>query len=154
MIDLMGAQGMEVDNDYDGDEDEEDEVENVNDLAMLDRLRLGNDGDGDKDDYLDMRDSDYANYGPPENSDDKTYNSSDPDSYLYASHLFHCEVHLSMLIYLNFIVAPILLLYSFVIAYILISLISLTCIFLVCFICLHQVVSSILIGLLFLIAGD
>jgi hypothetical protein len=59
---------MDVDNDWVDDEDDGDEVQNVKDLAMLERLRLGNDSEDnipplDSVDYFDMVDSDDETYG-------------------------------------------------------------------------------------------
>jgi hypothetical protein len=58
---------MEVDNERVDDKDAGDEVQNVNDLQMLERLRLGNDNDdniapSDSVDYFDMVDSDNETY--------------------------------------------------------------------------------------------
>jgi hypothetical protein len=80
VIDLTEAQGMEVDNDGDGD-DVEEEVEDMNDLAMLDRLHVHNDSDddGDSDDapFDDTRDSeDEADVSA---DPEQTYDPDDPD---------------------------------------------------------------------------
>jgi hypothetical protein len=58
---------MKVDNERVVDEDARDEVQNVKDLQLLDRWRLGNDNDeeeapSDSVDYLDMVDSDDETY--------------------------------------------------------------------------------------------
>ena len=77
-IDLIEAQGMEVDNKSGADEDVGDEVQNVNDLELLQRLHLSNDDDDDippsehEDDYIDMCDSDDETYDPA-NPDDDDY---------------------------------------------------------------------------------
>jgi hypothetical protein len=68
-IDLTEAIGMDVDNDWVDDEDDGDEVQNVKDLAMLERLRLGNDFEdnitpSESVDYFDMVDSDDETYDP------------------------------------------------------------------------------------------
>jgi hypothetical protein len=67
---------MDVDNDWVDDEDDGDEVQNVKDLAMLERLRLGNDFEdnippSDSVDYFDMVDSDGETYDPanPDHAD-------------------------------------------------------------------------------------
>ena len=52
-IDLIEAQGMEVDNESGADEDAGDEVQNVKDLELLQRLHLGNDSDDDIPDHDD-----------------------------------------------------------------------------------------------------
>jgi hypothetical protein len=68
-IDLTEAIGMDVDNERVDDEDAGDEVQNVKDLQMLERLRLGNDNEDNipssgSVDYFDMVDSDDETYDP------------------------------------------------------------------------------------------
>ncbi len=85
VIDLTGAQGMEVNNDGDG-VDVEEEVEDLGDLAMLDRLSVHNDveeeGDAPFDDTRDSDDEAYGSADPQPN-----YDPDDPDydHYMYAS---------------------------------------------------------------------
>ena len=67
MIDLTGAQGMEVNNDGDG-VDVEEEVEDLGDLAMLDRLSVHNDVEEEGD----------APFDDTRDSDDEAYGSADP----------------------------------------------------------------------------
>jgi hypothetical protein len=76
-IDLTKAIEMEVDSDMDVDEDAGDEVQNVKDLQLLERLRLGNDNDvnialSDSVDNFDMVDSDDETYDPA-NLDQEDY---------------------------------------------------------------------------------
>ena len=68
-IQLPEALGMEVDIERDDDEDDGDEVLNVEDLEMLERVRLATDeediiGPSDSVDYLDNVDSDDEDYDP------------------------------------------------------------------------------------------
>jgi len=69
----------DVENEMLVDEDVGDVVENVNDLTLLEKLRLGNDSDDDDEpplhqnsDYIEMRDSDDENYDP-DNPDHDDY---------------------------------------------------------------------------------
>ena len=76
-IDLTGAIEMEVDNERVDEEDDGDEVENVQDLELLERVRIGNADDdnigpSDSVDYFDMCDS-----------DDESYDPADPDHDAY-----------------------------------------------------------------------
>jgi hypothetical protein len=68
-IDLTKAIKMKVDNKRIVDEDARDEVQNVKDLELLQRLHLDNDSDdniapSDSNDYVDMVDSDDETYDP------------------------------------------------------------------------------------------
>jgi hypothetical protein len=68
-IDLTEAVGMDIDNERVDDEDARDKVQNMKDLQMLERLRLGNDNEdnippSDSVDYFDMVDSDDETYDP------------------------------------------------------------------------------------------
>jgi hypothetical protein len=68
-IDMFLLMGMEVDNDID--EDDGDEVQNAKDLALLERLQLGDDNDDNDGDEADMLDN--------IDSDDDTYDSAAAD---------------------------------------------------------------------------
>jgi hypothetical protein len=72
-IDLTEAIEMEVDNERVDDEDAGDEVQNVKDLQMLERLRLGNDNDNN------IAPSDSVDYFNMVDSDDETYDPANPD---------------------------------------------------------------------------
>lgn len=74
VIDLTGAIGMEVDNEMVDDDDDGDEVENLKDLEMLERLRLGNDNEDN------IPPSDCLRYLDNIDSDDETYVPANPDT--------------------------------------------------------------------------
>ena len=76
-IDLSDVIGMEVDNERVVDEEAGDEVENIHDLELLERLRLGRDSEydippSDSAGYVDIADSDDEDYDPA-NSDHDNY---------------------------------------------------------------------------------
>ena len=76
-IDLSDVIGMEVDNERVVDEEAGDEVENIHDLELLERLRLGRDSEddippSDSASYVDIADSDDEDYDPA-NSDHDNY---------------------------------------------------------------------------------
>ena len=76
-IDLSDMIGMEVDNERVVDEEAGDEVENIHDLELLERLRLGRDSEDD------IPPSDSAGYVDIADSDDEDYDlaNSDHDNY-------------------------------------------------------------------------
>ena len=68
-IDLADVIGMEVDNEREVDEEGGDEVQNIQDLQLLERLRLGRDSEdnippSDSAGYVDIADSDDENFDP------------------------------------------------------------------------------------------
>ena len=68
-IDLSDEIGMEVDNEREVDEEGGDEVQNIQDLQLLERLRLGRDSEddippSDSTGYVDIADSDDEDYDP------------------------------------------------------------------------------------------
>ena len=68
-IDLSDEIGMEVDNEREVDEEGGDEVQNIQDLQLLERLRLGRDSEDnipplDSAGYVDIADSDDEDYDP------------------------------------------------------------------------------------------
>ena len=79
-IDLTEAIGMEVDNEMVVDDNVAEEVRDVEDVELLERLRLGNDNDDDDDtgpleggvENMEMRDSDDETYDP-DNPDHDEY---------------------------------------------------------------------------------
>ena len=72
-IDLTDVIGMEVDNERVVDDDAGDEVENVRDLELLERLRLGRDSEDD------IPPSDDAGAVDAADSDDEDYDPANPD---------------------------------------------------------------------------
>jgi len=72
-IDLTDVIGMEVDNERVVDDDAGDEVENVRDLALLERLRLGRDSEDD------IPPSEDAGAADAADSDDEDYDPANPD---------------------------------------------------------------------------
>jgi len=72
-IDLSDEIGMEVDNEREVDEEGGDEVQNIQDLQLLERLRLGRDSDDD------IPPSDSAGYVDIADSDDEDYDPANPD---------------------------------------------------------------------------
>ena len=72
-IDLSDVIGMEVDNEREVDEEAGDEVQNIQDLQLLERLRLGR---GIEDD---ISSSDSAGYVDIADSDDEDYDPANPD---------------------------------------------------------------------------
>ena len=105
VIDLTGAQGMEVEYDGDGD-DVEEEVEDLEDLSYLEGLSLQNDGPDDPDAHVDdTRDSDSDDEVDGPDNDTRAYDYPDPDDpdydqYMYASQsLFIYYMHVLYLIY-------------------------------------------------------
>ena len=74
MIDLTEAIEMEVDNERVDDEDAGDEVQNVDDLQMLKRLRLGNDNEDNIPPSISVDDLDNVD------SDDETYDPANPNN--------------------------------------------------------------------------
>jgi hypothetical protein len=73
MIELIKVIGMAVDNDRVDNEDDGDDVQNVKDLQMLERLRLGNDNEDD------IPPSNSVDYFNMVYSDDETYDLANPD---------------------------------------------------------------------------
>ena len=74
VIDLTEAIEMEVDNERVDDEDAGDEVQNVDDLQMLERLRLGNDNEDNIPPSISVDDLDNVD------SDDETYDPANPNN--------------------------------------------------------------------------
>ena len=74
VIDLTEAKEMEVDNERVDDEDAGDEVQNVDDLQMLERLRLGNDNEDNIPPSISVDDLDNVD------SDDETYDPANPNN--------------------------------------------------------------------------
>ena len=74
VIDLTEAIEMEVDNERVDDEDAGDEVQNVDDLQMLERLRLGNDNEDNIPPSISVDDFDNVD------SDDETYDPANPNN--------------------------------------------------------------------------
>ena len=72
-IDLSDVIGMEVDNEREVDEEGGDEVQNIQDLQLLERLRLGRDSEDD------IPPSDSAGYVDIADSDDEDYDPANPD---------------------------------------------------------------------------
>ena len=72
-IDLSDEIGMEVDNEREVDEEGGDEVQNIQDLQLLERLRLGRDSEDD------IPPSDSAGYVDIADSDDEDYDPANPD---------------------------------------------------------------------------
>ena len=72
-IDLTDVIGMEVDNERVVDDDAGDDVENVRDLALLERLRLGRDSEDD------IPPSEDAGAADAADSDDEDYDPANPD---------------------------------------------------------------------------
>ena len=72
-IDLSNEIGMEVDNEREVDEEGGDEVQNIQDLQLLERLRLGRDSEDD------IPPSDSAGYVDIADSDDEDYDPANPD---------------------------------------------------------------------------
>ena len=74
VIDLTEVIEMEVDNERVDDEDAGDEVQNVDDLQMLERLRLGNDNEDNIPPSISVDDLDNVD------SDDETYDPANPNN--------------------------------------------------------------------------
>ena len=72
-IDLSDEIGMEVDNERELDEEGGDDVQNIQDLQLLERLRLGRDSEDD------IPPSDSAGYVDIADSDDEDYDPANPD---------------------------------------------------------------------------
>ena len=72
-IHLSDEIGMEVDNEREVDEEGADEVQNIQDLQLLERLRLGRDSEDD------IPPSDFAGYVDIADSDDEDYDLANPD---------------------------------------------------------------------------
>src|SRR5664279_1778568 len=100
MIDLTGGQGMDVDGDGDG---VEEEVEDIDDLAFLDRFSSHNEGAAEESEASvdDTRDSDDETDAPLTDAR-REYGYPDPDDpdfdqYMYAFYLFYLVYLLSMI---------------------------------------------------------
>ena len=72
-IELTDVIGMEIDNETVVDDDAVDEVENVRDLELLERLRLGRDSEDD------IPPSEDAGVADAADSDDEDYDPANPD---------------------------------------------------------------------------
>ena len=72
-IDLSDVIGMEVDNERVVYEEAGDEIQNIQDLQLLERLRLGRDSEDD------IPPSDYTGYVDIADSDDEDYDPANPD---------------------------------------------------------------------------